>query len=855
MVTSQILAREEAAMVDRHTTSIETLPLSQARRVDEACERFEAAWRAASVPRIDQFLGDPADPDERSVLEFELSLLDRELRAELVGKPERFSILRSHARGNLGEVLVAKDKELDREVALKRILDQYADDPASRARFLLEAEITGKLEHPGIVPVYGFGTRDGGRPYYVTRFIKGDSLKEAIAAFHASGGLSADPGRRSLDLHKLLRRLLDACNAVEYAHSRGVLHRDIKPDHVIVGEHGETLVVDWGLAKVLSRTDAGLSGREPPLSLSPGTSSDVTLPGSTLGTPAYMSPEQARGDLEHLGPRADVYSLGATLYCMLTGHPPYSGDDVGRVLAAVQKGEFPPPRALDASIDRALEAVCLKAMAPRPADRYGSARALADDIERWLADQPVLAYREPPLARAFRWVRRHKRGVAAAVAILILASVGLAVHAWRIGEEEARTMEQLNMTRDALDMARDALRELLNVSGENLALVPNTEGLREYLAQLVLDRYRRLGERFPSDPGVRLETAQVLRVIGGFGRLTGRFEESRASYDKAIDLLTSLCKQAPDRADYRLWLTEAYTDRGELGHMNGRTSDAEGDFRAAISHADKSTSLPIPPPYRRAKASALINLSEVLVLENRHPEAHEAADQSVDLLERLAGAALTSDFAARDRWLLCLALIDRGIASDGTGNRDDARRDLDEAERVAGQVPRGNGFYDDAQFQIARVCNQRGDLLAKDPPQPIESLENYERASRTLDRLIKDHTVIPHYREELAATLSGRAAARLALGQVADAERDCQAALEQLARLIREQTAKHAPENPQYLSLLGRALARESGIYLRQGRVADARKALGEAAERLNQAIRIDPARELDKVFLNQILK
>ena len=257
-------------------------------------------------------------------------------------------MLRPHARGGLGAVFVALDGELNREVALKQILDHHADDPASRQRFLLEAEVTGGLEHPGIVPVYGLGTYADGRPFYAMRFIRGESLKEAIERFHGDEALKKDPGRRSLELRQLLRRFTDVCNAIDYAHSRGVLHRDIKPGNVIVGKHGETLVVDWGLAKPMGRAEPGNEVGERTLMPSSASGSAETLPGSALGTPAYMSPEQAIGDLDRLGPQIRrVQPRGDALLPADGSRRRSRGTTSARSCGASQRGDFARPRQLD----------------------------------------------------------------------------------------------------------------------------------------------------------------------------------------------------------------------------------------------------------------------------------------------------------------------------------------------------------------------------------------------------------------------------------------------------------------------------------------------------------------------------
>jgi tetratricopeptide (TPR) repeat protein/tRNA A-37 threonylcarbamoyl transferase component Bud32 len=348
---------------------------------------------------------------------------------------QRYNPLRFHAQGGLGEVLVAHDEELRRDVALKRIQPPYADNAENRRRFLIEAEITGRLEHPGIVPVYGLVHDEAGRPSYAMRFIEGVSLKEAIDRFHAPGQASRGLGERRLELRQLLGRFIAVCNTMAYAHSRGVLHRDLKPANIMLGRFGETLVVDWGLAKAFHRDPGARAAGETALTPSRLHADDATQMGAAVGTPAYMSPEQAAGQWNIVGPASDIYSLGATLYTLLTGQPPPS-----RVASL--------PRHHKKDVPRALEAICFKAMARRPAERYGTALELASDLEQWLADEPVSAYRQPWHQRVGRWMRRHRTAVTAGGVALILTIVAVLTvvflgrsAAWRQQQQARRSAE------------------------------------------------------------------------------------------------------------------------------------------------------------------------------------------------------------------------------------------------------------------------------------------------------------------------------------------------------------------------------------------------------------------------------
>jgi serine/threonine-protein kinase len=515
----------------------------------------------------------------------------------------RFRILRLHDRGGLGEVFVARDVELSREVAYKQIRSEHAAHAQSRARFMQEAEITGGLEHPGIVPVYGLGVDNADRPFYAMRFIKGDSLKDAIVKYRRDEGPGRDPGERALALRGLLGRFLDVCNAVAYAHSRGVLHRDLKPGNVMLGPYGETLVVDWGLAKVIGLSDSGAGQGEATLRPPSGSGLTPTVSGEACGTPAYMSPEQAAGRPEDLGPASDVYSLGATLYCLLTGRAPFEGE-VGDVLRAVERGAFPPPRALEPAINPALEAVVLKAMALKPADRYATPRALAEDVERWLADEPVSAWREPLVVRARRWLGRHRTRVAAGLAAVIaagLAGVAMAVLlVWAVMAVEAESNRRLRVAnaellksqaqrdsahagevralqraRQRFALALEAVRRQHSGASEDVLLKePQLEGLRRSLLGSALEFYRQLQGLLEDDPDpeARAELAGAYVAVGRITSEIGSKTDALEAFRRSLELYEALAQARPAEAKYREGWAEALADHGDvLGEMGRRT--------------------------------------------------------------------------------------------------------------------------------------------------------------------------------------------------------------------------------------------------------------------------------------------
>jgi serine/threonine-protein kinase len=786
---AEILAAQGAIDGDERAL-LENLAVKHLRRHDDDSEKSLAALNPGRSLRaglakigdssIDDTLGHVGSSRALTRDDDEEGEFDRTASLSLgaaTSDGQRFRILRPHARGGLGEVFVALDAELHREVAIKQILDKHADDPTSRERFVAEAEITGGLEHPGVVPVYGLGSYGDGRPYYAMRFIKGESLKQAIEHFHADDTQKSNPGRRSLELRKLLRRFLDVCNAIEYAHSRGVIHRDVKPANIILGRHGETLVVDWGLAKAVGRADPSV-GEQTIAPLSSGSSE--TLPGSALGTPAYMSPEQAAGELDRLGPRSDVYSLGATLYCLLTGRPPFLGDDAGMILPQVQQGEFPSPRALDPSIDRALEAVCLKAMAVKPENRYASPRALADDVERWMADEPVAARREPWAERARRWGRRNRTVVMTAGAAVLVALLGTAA-VLAVQTQANRRLNTANLDlREAnaalaaanaqvsqanagltaanervvarFDLALEAVKLFHGDVSEDLLLKESQfDALRTKLLRGAADFYRKLeGLLKPqADQASRAALGRAYEALGEVTDKIGSKPEALAIHREALAARRALAAEPGADATITGDVTQSLLAIGDLQRVTGDTSGALSSYRESLAICEAlARANPNVTQFQRNLASSHHDIGLLLGVTGKPAGALEAHGKARAIQQKLADAHPDSIQLQRD---LAQSYARIGIVLHGTGKQTEALEAYGKAraiqERLADAHPAMTQFQSDlatSHFVIGFLLRMTG--------KSGEALASWERARAIQQRLADAHPAVTEFQRDLAVS-------------------------------------------------------------------------------------------------------
>ncbi len=618
----------------------------------------------------------------------------------------RFRILRPHATGGLGQVYVARDQELGRQVALKEIRIDRCDDPGLRGRFLLEAEINGNLEHPGIVPVYGLGSYPDGRPFYAMRFIQGDSLREAVERFHKTSKSSYD----SLEFRQLLGRFIDVCDAIAYAHSRGVLHRDLKPANIMLGRFGETLVVDWGLAKAVGTAESA-DGQSTEATFVPSLSGsiDPTLAGSAMGTPQYMSPEQAEGRLDSLGPATDIYALGATLSALLTGTAPVEGADLGEILRKVVRGEVSAPRDRHPQVPLDLDAVCRKAMALRPDDRYPSARALADDIEHWLADEPVSARVESVFERVRRWARKHRTLVAAAALVLLLSVAGLACFSVVLGSANRALADERRRAEEREQIAIDAVKRFADVVRENpqLSTNPELDSLYKTLLREPQAFFRNLRTVLESTPRTTPESvtrlADATLELAMLTNTIGDKAESLQVMEDSVALLRRLEAMRPDDDKTGLTLAKALDTWATFLILQGdldqpRVILDEVKRRSKVLMERDSAN----PEIILLEAAALDHRATIDRRIGRQVDAVNAQDRAIDLLK-----GLTRDRPqTREVDLLMAALLqNRGLSLAALMRMEGATESLQRAREISARLLAGNPEDPEYALMLAGISS------------------------------------------------------------------------------------------------------------------------------------------------------
>ena len=395
-------------------------------------DRFDPAKTDAFLTTdLTNFLSSPAAPDE-TVRPAHAPYVIKEA---LTTGP-RYTRTSLHASGGMGSVWLARDTQIGRDVALKELRADDVNATTVTNRFLREARITGQLEHPGVVPVYELGHDPAtGRSFYTMRFVRGRTLTDVAEAFHRN---RHSRGNDPLELVHLLTAFVSICNTVAYAHSHGVIHRDLKGENIVLGDFGEVIVLDWGLAKRLDGSEPEDDPASSRVGPSRVTAAGRTMMGQVMGTPAYMAPEQAAGRLDLVGTRTDVFGLGAILYEILTGEPPFSAETALDVIDKARRGDFRPPRVLWPEVPADLESACLKAMANSPSDRYATATEFGLEVQGWQDRQRRKA--EDELRQAGERLRRQQGALVALTHTKVFAGPDLAAIFRQLVETAARTL-------------------------------------------------------------------------------------------------------------------------------------------------------------------------------------------------------------------------------------------------------------------------------------------------------------------------------------------------------------------------------------------------------------------------------
>ncbi|MHC4138025.1 MAG: serine/threonine-protein kinase, partial [Planctomycetota bacterium] len=740
-----------------------------------------------------------------------------------------FRILREVGRGGMGVVYEAEQMSLGRRVALKVLPFAAVLDSRCLRRFKNEAQAAAHLHHTNVVPVHAVGS-DRGVHYYAMQFIEGPTLAgiiDELKSFAGNGNgqhrdsspaLQAIATDRTTESPRFCRAVanlgIQAAEALDHAHESGVIHRDIKPPNLIVDGKGHLWITDFGLAS--TRNDTGL-----------------TMTGDIVGTLRYMSPEQVLAKRVPVDHRTDIYSLSITLYELLTLKQAFPGDDPRAVMQEIALKEPTKPRALNPATPPALETVLLKAMSKDPADRYATARELADDLRRFLEDRPIHARRPGLVKRAVQWGRRHRAVVWSATAVLLLTAIGLAVSTVLIERQrriavaradEAKTEHaraELNFAK-----AREAVDSMLARVSDELSDYPHMHHLQKELMERALQLYLDLLDYQGDEPELRADAARTYRRVGVIYKWLARDAESRRAHEQAVALFRALADEFPDDPRYRFEVASSLWYLHQL-LVEPERAAAESALRRAVRMLE---GLLVADPSDVAYRSwlATCHLSSFELLEDRRPDEADAAlrralelagdrvaldsahaEDQVRLVGTLQGLSwrlieLSRVTEAATAWRRSLAMIEE-ISSETERSRD-LRQKYAEGWFGLGTTFRNAGQYEDAETAYLTALPLADDLERDFPKVPTYamqvgtvytmlgstyvSLDRAEEADQAalkaqeiFGELVADHPNDTGYRERLARSHVVRGNALKRAGQLEGAAHEFERCIEVLEEL------------------------------------------------------------------------
>jgi tetratricopeptide (TPR) repeat protein len=770
----------------------------------------------------------------------------------------------------MGVVYKARQRALNRLVALKMILARGHAGEHELARFQAEAEAVAALQHPNIVQIYEVGERDG-LPYLALEYLDGGSLQQKLAG-------QPLPPRLAADLIEQLAR------AVQYAHEQGVVHRDLKPANILFtgggqrtedrgqktddrkqktvagkqdtlrsGSFGRSAATHSGAhpaAPVPKITDFGLAKRIEK-------DSGLTGTGAILGTPSYMAPEQAEGRTRHIGPPADIHALGAILYELLTGRPPFLGADPIATITQVRLLDPVPPRRVQPHTPRDLETICLKCLEKEPAKRYAAAGDLADDLRRFLDNRPILARPVSVVEKAWKWAKRqpYQAALAGLFALILIGltfgSVALARYRTKQAEElkianeaeaaargvaeEQRDIakQQFKRAEENFLSAREAVDKLLvRVGGERLIREPRAEKLRTELLESSLAFYDRFLQAHGDDPSVRQEAGWAYQRVGAVRRDLGRRAAAIAAFREAVRFFEGLAREKPDQPRYRKDLADTHKLLLVVLEDDGQSAEADRSFEAARELLRKlAADAPNQPEHRSQLAELLNNRALQLGHRRRPAEAVATARQALAEFDRVARDAPTPGHRLEQ----AKAQINLGDLLQKAGQPADALGQLRAA--VGRLTALAREFPDNPEHpkELGNAYNGLGVVLFH-TGQTAESEHVFREAVAQLGELAKLFPKTPEYRFALALAHDNLAHVLKTTRNLRAAEPERERARELFAALTQE-----VPANPEYRLRYARSLD-EYGIYLEQyDRRPQAVEAVRQARDLLRNLVTEDP--------------